>query len=311
MARSTKSCWKRLLSPQHHLRFKCSSRPRKICSVSVNKSEVFFLLTLCYLLHSYFDVETRLVPVKASNGFIMDPNDAIPFVDENTIGIIVIMGSTYTGHFENVQLMNDLCTQTLGCSLAFILITSNTIYFSSGRPSETHWSRHTHTCRWSFRGVHCAFRLSQSQMELWGSSSCFYQHLWSQVWSSLSRSGLDHVERWKLFAQRTYLWASYEILSYHFIFPIWLFLELLVDYLGSTEFTFTLLVYSPFFFLFSRTRDFDTMVLTGISPNLLLRFSHRCSTSSILGLKDTRKLLIRVYATLACYHEPWKRHTLL
>ena len=66
------------------------------------------------MLHatSYFDVETRLVPVKASNGFIMDPHDAIPFVDENTIGIIVILGSTYTGHFENVQLMNDLCTHT-------------------------------------------------------------------------------------------------------------------------------------------------------------------------------------------------------
>ena len=61
---------------------------------------------------SYFDVETRLVPVKASNGFIMDPHDALPFVDENTIGIMVILGSTYTGHFENVQLMNDLCTHT-------------------------------------------------------------------------------------------------------------------------------------------------------------------------------------------------------
>ncbi|KAF8799749.1 glutamate decarboxylase [Phlegmacium glaucopus] len=56
----------------------------------------------------YFDVETRLVPVKASNGFIMDPHDAIPFIDENTIGIIVILGSTYTGHFENVQLMSNL-----------------------------------------------------------------------------------------------------------------------------------------------------------------------------------------------------------
>ena len=65
---------------------------------------------------SYFDVETRLVPVKASNGFIMDPHDALPFVDENTIGIMVILGSTYTGHFENVQLMNDLCTHTLSVS---------------------------------------------------------------------------------------------------------------------------------------------------------------------------------------------------
>lgn len=53
-------------------------------------------------------METRLVPVKASNGFIMDPNDALQFIDENTIGVIVILGSTYTGHFENVALMSKL-----------------------------------------------------------------------------------------------------------------------------------------------------------------------------------------------------------
>ncbi|KAF8157049.1 glutamate decarboxylase [Crassisporium funariophilum] len=56
----------------------------------------------------YFDVETRLVPVKSSTGFIMDPNDALQFIDENTIGIIVILGSTYTGHFEDVELMSNL-----------------------------------------------------------------------------------------------------------------------------------------------------------------------------------------------------------
>jgi glutamate decarboxylase len=38
----------------------------------------------------------------------MDPNDAIQYVDENTIGIIIIFGSTYTGHFEDVALMSNL-----------------------------------------------------------------------------------------------------------------------------------------------------------------------------------------------------------
>jgi len=56
----------------------------------------------------YFDVECRLVPVKPENGFIMDPPDALQYIDENTIGVMVILGSTYTGHFENVQLMSDL-----------------------------------------------------------------------------------------------------------------------------------------------------------------------------------------------------------
>jgi len=56
----------------------------------------------------YFDVECRLVPVKAKNNYVMNPRDAIQYIDENTIGVMVILGSTYTGHFENVQEMSDL-----------------------------------------------------------------------------------------------------------------------------------------------------------------------------------------------------------
>lgn len=58
----------------------------------------------------YWDVEARLVPVHAETDFIMHPPDAIQYIDENTIGVMVIMGSTYTGHFENVQLMSELRT---------------------------------------------------------------------------------------------------------------------------------------------------------------------------------------------------------
>ncbi|KAF8308184.1 glutamate decarboxylase [Clavulina sp. PMI_390] len=56
----------------------------------------------------YFDVECRLVPVTKEGGYVMAPKDAMKFVDENTIGVFVILGSTYTGGFENVQEMNDL-----------------------------------------------------------------------------------------------------------------------------------------------------------------------------------------------------------
>ncbi|CAK5272097.1 unnamed protein product [Mycena citricolor] len=56
----------------------------------------------------YWDVEARLVPVNASTNYVMNPHDALPFIDENTIGVMVILGSTYTGHFENVGLMSDL-----------------------------------------------------------------------------------------------------------------------------------------------------------------------------------------------------------
>lgn len=67
-------------------------------------------LPLCSLriVPSYWDVEARMVPVSVESDFIMDPKNAIQYIDENTIGVVVILGSTYTGHFEDVQGMNDL-----------------------------------------------------------------------------------------------------------------------------------------------------------------------------------------------------------
>ncbi|KPV72538.1 uncharacterized protein RHOBADRAFT_46583 [Rhodotorula graminis WP1] len=56
----------------------------------------------------YFDIENRMVPVDESTKFVMDPRRAIKLVDENTIGVFVILGSTYTGTYESVQEMSDL-----------------------------------------------------------------------------------------------------------------------------------------------------------------------------------------------------------
>jgi len=56
----------------------------------------------------YFDVEMRLVPVDESTRYCMSPKRAMQYIDENTIGVMVILGSTYTGVFENVQEMSDL-----------------------------------------------------------------------------------------------------------------------------------------------------------------------------------------------------------
>ncbi|KAF8621774.1 hypothetical protein AX15_007510 [Amanita polypyramis BW_CC] len=84
---------------------------RKAAGKDISKPNIVFGANAQVALEKfarYFEVETRLVPVKASNGFVMDPNDALQYIDENTIGVMVIMGSTYTGHFENVQLMSEL-----------------------------------------------------------------------------------------------------------------------------------------------------------------------------------------------------------
>ncbi|PLW30430.1 hypothetical protein PCASD_15608 [Puccinia coronata f. sp. avenae] len=56
----------------------------------------------------YFDVEARLVPVSEESNYCLDPEKAMEYVDENTIGVFVILGSTYTGHFEPVKPLSDL-----------------------------------------------------------------------------------------------------------------------------------------------------------------------------------------------------------
>lgn len=50
----------------------------------------------------YFDVEMRLVPVSEETNYVMSPEKAMEYVDENTIGVFVILGSTYTGAYESV-----------------------------------------------------------------------------------------------------------------------------------------------------------------------------------------------------------------
>lgn len=56
----------------------------------------------------YFEVECRLVPISVESNYRLDPKKAMEFVDENTIGVFVILGSTYTGHYEPVKEMSDL-----------------------------------------------------------------------------------------------------------------------------------------------------------------------------------------------------------
>ncbi|KAL1836144.1 hypothetical protein VTJ49DRAFT_5530 [Mycothermus thermophilus] len=51
----------------------------------------------------YFDVEARVLPVSKESHYVLDPKRVRENVDENTIGVFVILGSTYTGHYEPVE----------------------------------------------------------------------------------------------------------------------------------------------------------------------------------------------------------------
>lgn len=47
----------------------------------------------------YFDVECRLVPVSVESRYRLDAKKAMEFVDENTIGVFVILGSMLVERF--------------------------------------------------------------------------------------------------------------------------------------------------------------------------------------------------------------------
>ncbi|MCJ1318216.1 hypothetical protein MMC15_003544 [Xylographa vitiligo] len=51
----------------------------------------------------YFEVESRILPVSKKSNYRLDPELVKENIDENTIGIFVILGSTYTGHYEPVE----------------------------------------------------------------------------------------------------------------------------------------------------------------------------------------------------------------
>ncbi|RIB06045.1 glutamate decarboxylase-like protein [Gigaspora rosea] len=55
----------------------------------------------------YFEIEEKFVYL-TENTYVLQPEKAVELVDENTIGICLLLGSTYTGHYEDVKAVNDL-----------------------------------------------------------------------------------------------------------------------------------------------------------------------------------------------------------
>jgi len=57
----------------------------------------------------YFEVEERFVPLKEGQ-YTLTADQVCELVDENTIGVAAILGSTYTGEFDDIKLLNDKLT---------------------------------------------------------------------------------------------------------------------------------------------------------------------------------------------------------
>ncbi len=55
----------------------------------------------------YFDVEPRIVPLE-ENKYTIGPEDVEPHLDENTIGVAAVLGTTFTGHMDDIVGINEL-----------------------------------------------------------------------------------------------------------------------------------------------------------------------------------------------------------
>jgi glutamate decarboxylase len=54
----------------------------------------------------YWDVEPRLVPMEGDR-FHLSPEETVKYVDENTIGVVAVLGSTFDGSYEPVKEICD------------------------------------------------------------------------------------------------------------------------------------------------------------------------------------------------------------
>ena len=55
----------------------------------------------------YFDVEPRIIPLQKDK-YTIGPEDVEAHIDENTIGVAAVLGTTFTGHADDIVGINDL-----------------------------------------------------------------------------------------------------------------------------------------------------------------------------------------------------------
>jgi glutamate decarboxylase len=55
----------------------------------------------------YFDVEPRIIPLQPDK-YTIGPEDVEPHLDENTIGVAAVLGTTFTGHADDIRGINQL-----------------------------------------------------------------------------------------------------------------------------------------------------------------------------------------------------------
>src|SRR3954462_10470370 len=86
--------FKRLLMQRRRAQGKSVDKPNLVMGINVQ---------VCWeKFANYWDVEMRLVPMEGDR-FNMSAEEAVKLCDENTIGVVAILGSTFDGSYEPVE----------------------------------------------------------------------------------------------------------------------------------------------------------------------------------------------------------------
>jgi glutamate decarboxylase len=54
----------------------------------------------------YWDIEPRYIPMQEGR-YVITPEEVVSRLDENTIGVVAILGTTFTGEFEPIEAIHD------------------------------------------------------------------------------------------------------------------------------------------------------------------------------------------------------------
>ena len=93
----------------------------------------------------YFDVEPRIVPLQPGK-YTIGPDDVSPHIDENTIGVAAVLGTTFTGHKDDIVGINNLLLSRSRPSAALTFHCTST-----ARAADSSGHSSTRDSEWDFR----------------------------------------------------------------------------------------------------------------------------------------------------------------
>jgi hypothetical protein len=144
----------------------------------------------------YFEVEFPSMPISNESHHHLDAKRAMEYVDEDTIGVFVILGSTFTGYYEPVKEMSDV--RPVSPSSAPRAVLTPRSCSTSTRLARARAFRSMLTA--SQAGSSCRSD-TEAPMGLQAPTCCVYQHVWPQVQAPVLRRQLGCLARQRTPAQ--------------------------------------------------------------------------------------------------------------